>query len=84
MEEQALEESSRQEGMETLKHMEEEVEKSSMKRHAMPICGESKEDHVNEEVNADNMFFFTIHCIRNKFDQQVFGCSSKKISDRVW
>ena len=76
-----LQESSCQEGMETHKHMEEEVDNSSMEHHGMPNCGESIEDHVNEEVNADNMFLFLIHCVRNKFDQQVFGCCSKKFSD---
>ena len=41
-----LQESSCQEGMETHKHMEEEVDNSSVHHHAIANCGESIEDHV--------------------------------------
>lgn len=61
-----LQESSCQEGVETHKHMEEEVDNSSVHHHAIANCGGSIEDHVIEKVNADNMFLFTIHCVREQ------------------
>ena len=57
-----LQESSCQEGMETHKHMEEDVDNSLVHHHAITNCGESIEDHVIQKVNADNMFFYDSLC----------------------
>ena len=60
-----LQESCCEEGKESNKHMEEEVNKSLMQQHTTPNYGESIEDHGIEEVDADNMFKITDHvCLK--------------------